>query len=169
MPVNLKEVFVLISVFLFFLMKSPADILAIADSRLNEANILFANKMYDGAFYLAGYSVELTLKAKICERLGLPNIYAEDFTDNIKGISEFRKMLKTHNLHLLLIISGLKSVFDANKANDKNLTNANSLLFNCWDEDVRYKPCGHKDGKDVEKLLILLSGDNGLLSWIQRN
>jgi len=150
-------------------MKSPSDILLIAESRLKEANILYSNNMYDGAFYLAGYSVELTLKAKICERLGIPNIYDDGFSESIKGIGEFRKMLKTHNLHLLLIISGLKTVFDSDKANDKTLTNANSLLFNCWDEDVRYKPCGHKDGKDVEKLLTLLSGSNGLLSWIQKN
>jgi len=125
--------------------------------------------MFDGAFYLAGYSVELTLKAKICEKFGLPNIFADDFSDSIKGINELRKLIKTHNLFLLLIIGGLKAKFDIDKADDKTLTNANSLLFNCWDEDVRYKPCGHKDGKDVGKLLTLLSGNNGLISWIQKN
>jgi len=150
-------------------MTSPAEITAIADSRFKEAQILYNNGMFDGAFYLAGYSVELTLKAKICEKFGLPNIFADDFSDSIKGINELRKLIKTHNLFLLLIIGGLKAKFDIDKADDKTLTNANSLLFNCWDEDVRYKPCGHKDGKDVGKLLTLLSGNNGLISWIQKN
>src|SRR6202000_1856868 len=97
-------------------------------------------------------------KAKICERLGLPNIYDEDFKETeIKGIGEFRRLLKSHNLSLLIVLSGLKTKFDKAKAKNRTLNNANSLLINCWDENVRYKPCGHKDGKDVEKLLTLLS------------
>ena len=83
-------------------MTNPEEILKLATQRLEEAKILYQNGMYDGAFYLAGYSVELTLKAKICERLGIPNLFDEANTDtnSIKGISEIRKTLKTHNLLL---------------------------------------------------------------------
>jgi len=127
--------------------------------------------MCDGAFYLAGYSVELMLKAKICDRLGIPNLFDEtnSNTNSIRGIGDIRKTLKTHNLFTLLIFSGLKVKFDNDKANNKDLAKANSLLFNAWDENARYKPCGHMLDKDVEKLINLLSGANGILSWIEQN
>lgn len=91
-------------------MTNPKEIKELALQRLKEADVLFQNKMCDGAFYLAGYSVELILKAKICERLGIPNLFDEKNTDanSIEGIGEIRKPLKTHNLFTLLIFSGLK-------------------------------------------------------------
>lgn len=114
--------------------------------------------MYDGAFYLAGYSVELMLKAKICERLGIPNLFDEsDKTANaIEGIGEIRKAVKTHNLFTLLIFSGLKVKFDNDKAANKTLAKTNSLLFSAWDESARYKPCGHFKPADVNNLINLL-------------
>lgn len=152
-------------------MINPAEIRNLAQQRLCEAEILYQNGKYDGAFYLAGYSVELTLKAKICERLGIPNLFdeADKNTNAIRGISEIRKTLKTHNLFTLLIFSGLKLKFDEEKATNIDLAKANSLLFNAWDENARYKPCGYMTNKDVEKLITLLSQPNGILTWIEQN
>jgi hypothetical protein len=152
-------------------MNNPTEIRKLAYQRLKEAEILYNNTMCDGAFYLAGYSVELMLKAKICDRLGIPNLFDEtnSNTNSIRGIGDIRKTLKTHNLFTLLIFSGLKVKFDNDKANNKDLAKANSLLFNAWDENARYKPCGHMLDKDVEKLINLLSGANGILSWIEQN
>ena len=152
-------------------MINPEEIRKLAKQRLQEAEILYKSGMCDGAFYLAGYSVELTLKAKICERLGIPNLFDEtDISANsIKGIGEIRKTLKTHNLFTLLIFSGLKNKFDNDKATNIELAKSNSLLFNAWDENARYKPCGHMLDRDVEKLINLLSGANGVLTWIEQN
>lgn len=152
-------------------MTTPDEIKKLAKTRLDEAEILFHNGKCDGAFYLAGYSVELMLKAKICERLGIPNLFDEtDFkTNQISGISEIRKTLKTHNLFTLLIFSGLKVKFDTEKAKNKNLAKANSLLFSNWNENARYKPCGHMKDEDVQILLHLLSDKQGILKWIEQN
>lgn len=152
-------------------MTSPQEIRKLAKQRLEEAEILFKAGKCDGAFYLAGYSVELTLKAKICDRLGIPNLFDEtDPTSNsIAGIGEIRKALKTHNLFILLIFSGLKDQFNKDKATNIHLAIANSLLFRSWNENARYKPCGHMANKDVEKMITLLSEDNGFLSWIENN
>ncbi|WP_159467267.1 HEPN domain-containing protein [Dyadobacter sp. 3J3] len=152
-------------------MTNPLEIRNLAKQRLKEAKILYYNGMCDGAFYLAGYSVELMLKAKICEKLGIPNLFDETNKDvnQIKGIGEIRKTLKTHNLFMLLIFSGLKLKFDNDKASNYDLAKANSLLFNAWDETARYKPCGYMLDNDVEKLLNLLSGNNGILTWIEEN
>ena len=37
--------------------------------------------MCDGAFYLAGYSIELILKAKIYDRFGASNLFDEKNAD----------------------------------------------------------------------------------------
>jgi hypothetical protein len=146
-------------------MTNPSEIIKLAWQRLQEAEILYSNNMHDGAFYLAGYSVELMLKAKICERLGIPNLFDEsDKTANaIEGIGEIRKAVKTHNLFTLLIFSGLKVKFDNSKATNKTLAKTNSLLFSAWDESARYKPCGHFKPSDVNKLINLLKDQNGIL------
>jgi len=56
-----------------------------------------------------------------------------------------------------------------NKSVNKDFSKLNSLLFNAWDENARYKPCGHMLNKDVENLINLLSGTNGILTWIEQN
>lgn len=48
-------------------MKHPSNIKNLAWQRLDEAKVLFRNKKFEGAFYLAGFSVELMLKSKACE------------------------------------------------------------------------------------------------------
>lgn len=50
-------------------MISTQELKKIAAARLRDAEILYQGKRYDGAFYLCGYAVELTLKAKICKTL----------------------------------------------------------------------------------------------------
>ena len=152
-------------------MHTPKEIKDLAFLRLEEAVILYKSGKCDGAFYLAGYSVELMLKAKICERFGIPNLFDdEDKSSQISGISDIRKSLRTHNLFMLLIYSGLKVAFDTEKAKNKYLAKANSLLFNSWNENARYKPCGHVKNEDVSELLKLISDSaNGLLKWIEQN
>jgi HEPN domain-containing protein len=55
--------------------------------RLEEAETLYASRLYDGCAYLCGYAVELALKAKICAAFGVTD-YSE------KG-SRLREALKS--------------------------------------------------------------------------
>jgi len=152
-------------------MNSPVEIKELAWLRLEEAKILANNEKYGGAFYLAGYSVELIFKAKVCENLGVPNLFnTEDInTNQINSISELRKILKTHNLFFLLLMSGLKNKFDIEKTTDKNLFKINSLLFANWDESARYKLGGHIQAEEVKNILSLLDNENGFLKWIEQS
>ncbi len=59
-------------------MDTPEQIEKLALERFQEANILFRAGKYDGAYYLSGYSIELALKAKICRRFGVPNLFTLD-------------------------------------------------------------------------------------------
>jgi hypothetical protein len=150
-------------------MKNPSDIKSLAWQRLDEAKVLYRNKKYDGAFYLAGYSVELMLKAKICENWGISNLFDLDDKKVGADIAKIREVVKTHKLTILLILSGLKTKFDSDKASNKNLFKANSILFERWSEQVRYFPAGFIKNNEVKHLIDLLKDKKGLLKWIEQN
>lgn len=146
----------------------------LAWERLEEAKILLDNGKYNGAFYLAGYSVELMLKANICRRLAVPNLFdtKDESTNSQSGVNELRKVLKTHNLHFLILLSGLKDKLDNDRAGSKIKMKVNSLLFSNWSEQIRYKPCGSIDEGGVKKLVDLLGDsdpEKGFLAWIKNN
>jgi HEPN domain-containing protein len=45
------------------------DLRELSRLRLREAEVLYKAHLYDGCVYLAGYAVELALKARICRLL----------------------------------------------------------------------------------------------------
>jgi len=153
-------------------MTTTQKIADIAHKRLTEARLLFSNGMYDGAFYLSGYSAELMLKAKVCTAFCIPNLLDDDCKElnAIEGIAEIRKVVKTHRLYTLLILSGLKTAFESITIDSNSqyypLGNLHRLLFQKWSENARYNTVGTARKEDVEELLNLLSGNNGFLKWI---
>ncbi|MFV9691345.1 MAG: HEPN domain-containing protein, partial [Desulfobacteria bacterium] len=83
-------------------MLDKKEITKIAKARLKDAEVLHSSRRYEGAVYLCGYAVELSLKARICKTLrwsGYPS------TNN-----EFRdyRSFKTHDLDVLLHLSGIE-------------------------------------------------------------
>lgn len=153
-------------------MKNPAEIKKLAYQRLEEAEILADNQKYEGAFYLAGYSIELMLKAKICENLGIDDLFDE--SSQIYGISEVRKAVKTHDIAVLLIFSGLRAKFDDAKSLSLILMETNSILFaasgKClWSEQSRYQPCGSQMPESVKNLITLLKNEAGIVQWIKQS
>lgn len=149
-------------------MTNPSEIKKLAYLRLKEAKVLFNNNLFDGAFYLAGYSVELMLKAKICERFDIPNLFDERTPTPIEGVGEIRKALKTHSFLTLLLVSGLRNKYDAHKATNIKLALNNAILMQ-WNESSRYLPEGTCTQKTARKMLDLLSGAGGILQWIESN
>jgi HEPN domain len=156
-------------------MESPEKIKELAVERLDEARILYENGKYDGSFYLAGYSVELMLKAKICERMGIPNLFDEvNSNQNLdaserRGLDEIKKVVKTHNLFTLLIFSGLKVKIDEEKALNEIFSSGCALLFSKWNEKIRYKVIGHITSQEARIMIQFLTMENNLLTWIEQN
>jgi hypothetical protein len=150
-------------------METREDIKLLAYERLNEAKILLENGKVDGAFYLAGYSVELILKWKVCENFDIDNLFATQSNILIEGVKALKDVAKTHSLYTLLLLSGLRRKFDAEKDDNQMLFNANSLLMSCWSENSRYAPCGSNETKNVQKMLDILDNENGFLSWIEKS
>lgn len=155
-------------------MNSSQEIKQLANLRLAEATILLEAGKYDGAFYLAGYSVELMLKAKICEHLRIDNLFNKQGC-NLQGISDLRKVVETHDINLLLLFSGLEQKFRIAKATNVKLRDT-YLFFTAstgnktdWNEQVRYLPINSKTENDVKEFIDLLDHEEGLLKWIEQN
>jgi HEPN domain-containing protein len=130
--------------------------------RLKEAKVLYRNHLYDGSCYLAGYSVELALKAAICKRMGTP-----DFFDTIR--SETARAFKIHNLDELITLAGLRPKFDAAVAANIHFRNNWSFIKTTinWSEQLRYQV--GKSQIEAETMLIALTdSQNGLLPWIKK-
>ncbi len=155
-------------------MNSEQEIKNLAYLRLSEAEILCANAKYDGAFYLAGYSVELMLKAKICEHFRIDNLFNKQAC-MIQGISDLRKVVETHDINLLLVFSGLEEKFREAKVRNVKLRKSYRFFTAStgdktdWNEQVRYLPINSKTENEVKEFISLLCDEEGLLKWIERN
>jgi len=100
-----------------------------ARSKLKDADILLDNKRYDGAIYLCGYVIELILKARTCRTL--------NWTGFPETNNEFRNFqsFRTHNLDVLLSLSGLEEKIKLHHFFDWNLVNQ-------WNPEMRYADVG---------------------------
>ena len=141
-------------------MTNPTDIRQLADLRINEAENLNNIGYPDGAFYLAGYAVELYLKAKICENLNLPTFYTQ-----YAPKTDLSKTFLIHNLDRLILLSGLLPKFEAEKSNDPVFL-SHWLKIEQWSEKSRYDGIGShlvKDTSDFIKSVKIIT------QWIKIN
>jgi hypothetical protein len=110
-------------------MLTKQELRRIARARLQDAEALFRANRYDGSIYLCGYAVEIGLKNKICKTLhwnGFPSTKSE-----FQNFQSF----KTHNLDILLKLSGAENKIKLNFLSDWSIVVT-------WEPDARYKPIG---------------------------
>jgi hypothetical protein len=92
-------------------MQTQSGIEALAYSKLEDAECLLANERFDNAYYLAGYAVELLLKARVCKTLGIPDFFDFDNTarTRLKNESVITRPYRVHDFVQLIILSGIYS------------------------------------------------------------
>lgn len=124
----------------------------LAIQRLAEAELLLAKGFWSGAYYLAGYSLECALKAKI----------ASSFREN--EIPELRRVQRiyTHDLSALLDISGLKDELEAEMAANAELLKYWTIAKG-WSEQARYEIWTQERATAI---MVAVGGDEGLLRWL---
>ncbi len=107
-------------------MISVNELRSLCKDRIKEAEALTKSKLYDGAFYLCGYAVEMGLKKRICRTLhwnkGYPHTEAE-----FKNLASF----KTHNLDVLLHLSGIEDKIKKQFLSEWSIVTA-------WKPEIRY-------------------------------
>jgi HEPN domain-containing protein len=141
-------------------MKNPIDIQNLADLRIKEAVKLQKSKFYDGAFYLAGYAVELYLKAKICENMDVP-----DFYDTHVPKSDLSKTFLIHNLDRLVLLSGLYTKFEMAKKTVPNLIDHWDKVLT-WSEKSRYN---NPNTKTEIEALEFIESSKIIIKWIKKH
>lgn len=143
-------------------MIDSTEIRKIADLRLAEAEALYKIGFYEAALYLAGYAVELLLKARICDNLDIQNLFDESFKEK-----EIAKPFKTHNLDQLLWLSGLKGKFELDKTADPLLFKRWSYITTEWNEKLRYGVVGSVSSVKTRDMLKAINHPtNGFKQWI---
>lgn len=135
------------------------EILKIADLRLKEAKILFENECFDGCIYLAGYCVELLLKAKIAKLLDLDNLFVSFGRDKVKPF-------KIHKLTDLVLYAGLHKQIAEEV--DETFKRYWSLLITEWSKDLRYEKCGNCSRNKAKNFIEAIDNPtNGIKQWIE--
>ena len=124
------------------------ELLKIARERLKDAEALLAAGRYDGAIYLGGYVVELSLKSRICK-----NLKWKGFPQTSSEFQNYRSF-KTHDLDVLLHLSGAEE-----KIKTRFLAEWSAIAT--WDPEARYNPIGSTSKTDAE---ILVDSARKLLS-----
>ncbi len=124
--------------------------------RLREAEALYKAKLYDGCVYLAGYAVELALKARICRLLRVKEYPSGDIG----------RAFKIHNLDQLKLLAGLSVEIDVNK--NKELFENWSKAVD-WNPEQRYETPGKYDAGAARVILDgLTSKPNGVFTWLTK-
>ena len=137
------------------LIETKAEFQELAEKRLVEAKALLDLGMWDGAYYLAGYAVELALKACIIKML----MATDAFPDK-----EFSKSCYTHTIESLVSLAKLtgprKTATDADPHLKRNWG-----LAKDWTEQKRY----HRIDKSAAEVLYtaIADGEHGVLPWIK--
>lgn len=141
-------------------MPTRIELKELAKTRLEEAKVLYTSGLYDGCCYLAGYVLEMALKARICKVLD---------TVDYPETGEISRSFKTHNLSVLLRLAGLQRKLDmAVSANPKLLQNW-SLIVD-WTEEFRYSPIGSSSQLRAEAILSAVEDrKDGVFTWLKKH
>ena len=132
------------------------DLRAIADVRLIEAKALLNKRLYDGAYYLAGYAVECGLKSCIAKKTR-----RYDFPDRRIVNDSY-----THDLNQLIKVSGLQGELELEMQRDRDFE-VNWAIVKDWNEASRYEQHDAQAAKSLYKAV----GDDrhGVLRWLRRH
>lgn len=137
-------------------MLTKADLERLAQVRLEDAIFLLKANRASAAYYLAGYAVELALKACIA-KLVQPNTIPD---------KAFINAIYTHKLDSLLSTAGLRPHFDADTKADTQFA-AYWAMVNNWSEESRYE---FWDPISAASLLQAVHEPNhGVFQWVKKH
>ena len=131
-----------------------------AKERLAEAELLYSNNFLQGAYYLAGYAVEFSLKSLICKRLGVEVFSQQKGGTNDWG-STVAKALQIHELPALLVFAGIQPALKL-ALTEKSFFKDWSKVSE-WDEQRRYQPIG----SNKQVILEFIKSAKRIMEWVE--
>jgi hypothetical protein len=137
-------------------MMTKSDLEKLALLRLEDAIFLLQANRCSSAYYLAGYSLELALKACIA-KLVQPNTIPD---------KAFVNAIYVHKFDSLLNLSGLRPAFDTDAKADPQLA-AHWAIANNWSEESRY---AFWDPFATASLIQAIHEPNhGVFPWVRKH
>lgn len=131
-----------------------ADLRANAQAKLDDAIILLQAGRFSNAYYLAGYAIEIGLKACIARK-----IKANTIPDKALMTKFFQ-----HEFTNLIGLAGLGAQLKKQKDRDPDFA-ANWAIVSEWSPDARYKT---NDTKSAETIILAITDPkSGVLQWIR--
>jgi hypothetical protein len=154
---------------------SRADFRWLAKTRIREAKALLDAGLFDGAYYLAGYAIECTLKACIVKAIRRSELPDRRITNGIY----------THNLESLLGLAGLQLEYTQRAKAETQFKKSWNLVKD-WSEEARYETFGSRtlaslrppfksagrspraEQRARELYSAITDRQYGVLSWLKR-
>jgi HEPN domain-containing protein len=130
------------------------DLQVLAETRLTEAQVLFQNRKFDGAYYLAGYAIECAIKACVAR-----NTRRFDFPDK-----DLANQVYTHDLTKLLTPAGLAQIFKDEFRGNPALEVRWGVVKD-WSEQSRYETHSRKKANDI---IDAVGHPQGILACIRK-
>lgn len=135
---------------------SKIELQVIARERLEDAQALLRESRWSAAYYLAGYAIELALKACIANQFLAGQIPDKRFVADIY----------THNPNELLKLSGLKSAFEEE-------CDANAIFAAFWVPTSQWRETSRYESHSEKKARSLVDaiGDptHGVFAWLTKH
>ena len=130
------------------------DLQAVAQVKIDDAVYLLNNQRYSNAFYLAGYAIEIGLKACI----------AKQFSANAIPDKKFVADIHVHDLKKLIGLAGLTADLRKKEAASPQFS-VNWALVTEWTPETRY---GAIDALTAQLMVAAVTdATDGVLPWIK--
>jgi HEPN domain-containing protein len=126
----------------------------LADDRIREANILLSHGQHTGAAYIAGYAVELLLKAILAARANA-GVWPLDH-----NVAEYR----THDFEDFLKLCGLREQMRQSSAKNFEL-GSNWVILREWRTDLRYRRLQRALAADIVQAVS--DQRDGVARWLR--
>ncbi len=131
-----------------------ADLRANAQAKLDDAMFLLQNGRFANAYYLAGYAVEIGLKACIAAQIRAETIPDKSLINNI---------LK-HSARDLIPLAGLATQLKEQQDKDPDFA-ANWAIVSEWSPDARYETHDPTSAQTITDTIN--DPKSGVLQWIK--
>ena len=130
------------------------DLQAIAQSKIDDAVLLLQHRRYSNSYYLAGFAVEIALKACIAKQIAADTIPDKAFIQAIH----------VHDIARLVGLAGLKPEL-TNKENSDPDFYTNWGIATKWEPSARYQAIVPLSCQLLIQAVV--EPDHGVLPWIK--
>ncbi|WP_156467569.1 hypothetical protein [Methylobacterium sp. Leaf102] len=128
-----------------------ATLQRVATAKLEDAVLLLAHQRFSNAHYLAGFAVEIGIKAVIAARFQAETIPDKNFVFD----------LYSHDIAKLIKLAGLSQELRSKEESDSSFAAQWAIVCE-WKPDLRY------DSSDAISSQLMINATQDVIEWIKK-